>query len=317
MRFDRVLPRPFRQAQSPVRFTNKLLPAFPGPKRRHADADRDADRIVTETVVNPTANALGHLRGRVERCAGHEDRELFSPVARTHVEDSHAAAQQFRNRPQGAVSFDVAERVVDALEIIDVRHQQRQRLLLTMDALDFAVEARFEVAPIEEPGDGINGRHPLQLVEALLNVFARQRQGGWCGEDSCLREIACVEGLSVFAIGEGDHACGTKRTSQGYLQVGSRAVSEPTPGLGLSQIGLPRCVRASENSFARGDAQVFNEDGWVAVRCRNRKRLVIVLVNREGANPRPNVTGNRAQDEGMDARAVGFATEPARERVDA
>ena len=116
MRLDGVLPRPFRQSQSAIRFSNELLSALPGCKGRHANADRDTNGIVTETVVYSPANALGNLRGGFKWGARHQNRKFLPSVTRTHVKDSRAAAEQFGNRPQGAVPFDVAECVVNRLK---------------------------------------------------------------------------------------------------------------------------------------------------------------------------------------------------------
>jgi hypothetical protein len=57
-----------------------------------------------------------------------------------------------------AVAFDSPERIIDAFEVVDVRHQQRDGQLPMLNTLDFAVRTRLEVATIEDASCRVDRR---------------------------------------------------------------------------------------------------------------------------------------------------------------
>ena len=214
------------------------------------------------------------------------------------------------------VSFDVPERVVDALEIVDVDHQHRQRLVLAGGALHFTAKPRLEVAPVEETRDRVNGRNPLQIAETALHAFAGERQRCRRGEDARFRQILRVERLSILAIGQRQNAARTVLAHHRYQQVRVRAVAKATGSVDLVNVGFGADVCPAEDSLSRLDAQMLDEDGRISDRRDDRQRLVIEVVKGERTDPRPQVLGNGAKDQGVGAFAVGFASEASGERID-
>ncbi len=90
-----------------------------------------------------------HRLMRSATCAGHvpcrpwhHDRELFAAVAGAQVEDAHASPKQIGDVAQGPIALEVTEGVVDALEVVDVHHEEREVLLLAAGALDFGLNLR-------------------------------------------------------------------------------------------------------------------------------------------------------------------------------
>ncbi|MCY1310166.1 hypothetical protein D9M70_603330 [compost metagenome] len=55
------------------------------------------------------------------------------------------------------------ERVVEALEVVDINHQQCQRRSLTLCSPGFHGKALIEAAPIGQTGKGILHRNQLKL----------------------------------------------------------------------------------------------------------------------------------------------------------
>ena len=159
--------------------------------------------------MHALADPLGDLDRHLPRGAGHHDGELFTAVASADVENPHATAKQVGDVAERAIAFEVAERIVDALEVVDVHHQQREVLLLAPRALDLGLEARLEISPVEESGDRIDGCDPRQLVEALADALTRECQRGRSGQQPHGREIAIVEGPSIGAVRQCDDGDGS------------------------------------------------------------------------------------------------------------
>ena len=69
----------------------------------------------------------------------HDDGELVAAHARDDVELARAAAQTLADKFEQLIADMVTERIVDALELIEVEAQHRQALA-ALDALDLVVE---------------------------------------------------------------------------------------------------------------------------------------------------------------------------------
>jgi hypothetical protein len=74
----------------------------------------------------------------------------------------------------------VAVRVVDALEVIDVDHENQRGLAGTGDAIDLARQRELELAPVRQAGERIAARELAQAVDHRLQpgvaVAVRIRQ---------------------------------------------------------------------------------------------------------------------------------------------
>ena len=58
--------------------------------------------------------------------------------------------------------------VVDRLEVIDIDHQQRHGLLVTLGAPQLRDQGLFQVGAVPDPGEAIRGREALKFRIGLL-----------------------------------------------------------------------------------------------------------------------------------------------------
>ena len=143
-------------------------------EHRHADRAGERRRLVgdAERRVEGVADAMhdGHdLEGRVRGVeAGQHEHELVAAEARDRVRLAHRRREPLRDRLQQLVAGVVAERVVDALEVVEVE---------------------------EQAGD-LRGV-ALRLREDLLQPLVQQRAVRQAGEDVVLRELVGVRGRDL------------------------------------------------------------------------------------------------------------------------
>src|SRR5512142_2547761 len=103
-----------------------------GAARQRGDADRGGHlerRIVDGEGggLDGGADAVGDDLGAGDADVGQKDAELLAAVAREDVADAQAAAHDLDEARQDGVAAEVAEAVVDLLEVIEVEDDERQR----------------------------------------------------------------------------------------------------------------------------------------------------------------------------------------------
>jgi uncharacterized protein (DUF1778 family) len=128
----------------------------------------DDSEIAVRTFSASSVRALGVGARR-------EDHELLAAVARAQVAAAHRAVQDLRDPQQDLVAGRVAEPVVQALEVVDVDHEDRERLLRALDAPDLAREVVLEEAVVVQPREPVGDRelvqHFVRLLEAVVAVL--------------------------------------------------------------------------------------------------------------------------------------------------
>ena len=77
----------------------------------------------------------------------HDDGELIAAHAGDDVELARAAAQALADKLEQLVADMVAERVVDALEVVEIEAKHGQAFA-TLDTLDFVVELLEQQRPV-------------------------------------------------------------------------------------------------------------------------------------------------------------------------
>jgi hypothetical protein len=70
----------------------------------------------------------------------------------------------------------VADAVVDRLEVVEVEDDQREAAVVAVRAADLAGEHLVEVAPVVEPGEGVEVGKPAVAAALLLRARQRSRQ---------------------------------------------------------------------------------------------------------------------------------------------
>ena len=140
-----------------------------------ADGDRDRGREAGERGPHGKAQALGHRQRLVAVGAGQEHGELLAAEPRGDVGAARGLAQHVGEAPQHLVARLVAERVVDALEVVEVAHQQGA----AVRAAQALEDARLELAPIAQPGERVVLGQVAHVVELACGL---ERGAGLVGE---------------------------------------------------------------------------------------------------------------------------------------
>ncbi len=81
-------------------------------------------------LLDPAADALGHDGRAFQRLVGQDHRKFLAAVARHQIVCAHFAGHGAGDALQTLVAAQVAVGIVVLLEVVDVDHQQRQRLLV-------------------------------------------------------------------------------------------------------------------------------------------------------------------------------------------
>src|SRR4029450_11084458 len=72
----------------------------------------------------------------------------------------------------------MTERVVEALEVIEIEHEDCKRCLVAGASMDFALQGFFEISPIEEAGQRIPNRLSTQrFAQPQISRRARDLLG--------------------------------------------------------------------------------------------------------------------------------------------
>jgi hypothetical protein len=135
------------------------------PSRRFVDDDRCADRGLD--ALRQVVDA-GHLGQQ-----GRDDDEFISAHADHRVLRPDGVAQPLGDDLQQPVAMAVTQRVVDALEVVDVHVDQRDAALRVLRMADHAREARPQVQAVGQAGQRIVLRHVQQLALVGLVLFFR------------------------------------------------------------------------------------------------------------------------------------------------
>ncbi len=140
--------------------------------REGRDADRDGERsraavVPTERrrqqMVRDDLRALGVT-------AGEQQRELVAAGAIGAVAAAQVRTHDLGDRPQEVVAGRVALHVVDRLEVVDVDHDERQRLLVVACLPDTRVELLLEGAVVPETRQAVEERIEAGAVIGLAEL---------------------------------------------------------------------------------------------------------------------------------------------------
>ncbi len=157
--------------------------------RAERDADRhgdDADRGKL-ALVQPFHEPLRGADG-VRRVAGaHDHAELLAAEPADDVLRPNGGAQRVGEMAEQLVADAVSVDVVDALEVVDVEHQHRDRRVRPARLLECVQQLLVEGAVIEEPGERVGAR---LMLEPLADLCVVECERGGVGEPA--REVELV-----------------------------------------------------------------------------------------------------------------------------
>jgi hypothetical protein len=150
--------------------------------REHGDADADVDeqlgRAERERRLHGVGDPLAHGLGRgavARRQVADEDEELVAALPGDEVAGPHGGAQAVGHLAQQIVAEIVPERIVDALEVVEVGERERARAARRPRGIDGLVERGLEGGAVRQPGErvvvGEEGHH----LPARRHGCARRR----------------------------------------------------------------------------------------------------------------------------------------------
>ena len=115
-------------------------------------------------------DALGQLEGVRRLGACQQDREFIAAESRAGVAGANLRLGTARDFLQRLVARQVAEAIVDLLEMIDVDHEAGERLAGTFGARQLFAQPVVEVAPVVPAGEEV-GDPAAQQARAVHRVF--------------------------------------------------------------------------------------------------------------------------------------------------
>ena len=150
---------------------------------RDAEGDRGADRLARRLhleapVGNCPPDALGDLERLLRRGLGQEDGELLPTEPCGHVVVPQLLAEDLCDPFENGVAGEMAVRVVDVPEEIEVGHDDRHRPVHPPRARELLAELYGEVAGVEEAGFRIDARLLLEGGNAQRSVDQEERGDG-------------------------------------------------------------------------------------------------------------------------------------------
>ena len=140
-------------------------------ERREADAHRGAEREARPLVVGLFHGAPESLAEEAEPVAvraARDDREFLAPDAREQILVPHAVSDLRGDARDDRVPRSVAVDVVDALEMIDVEHDETQRRAGAPGVGNLGAEPVDEVAPVEGARHAVLRRRGVELLRVAL-----------------------------------------------------------------------------------------------------------------------------------------------------
>ena len=148
-----------------------------GPAPGHADRHRHGAGEAVELAPHERPDLLGQRqRARLRRARQHE-RELLAPEPRGHVGLAGRRAQEGGEAPQHVVAGVVAQRVVDALEVVEVDDEQRE-VAAGAGVGEVALDRQLEAAAVAQAGERVVRGEVLEALEPARGLDRPHRLVG-------------------------------------------------------------------------------------------------------------------------------------------
>ena len=127
-------------------------------------------------VHHRAPDLIGDADRGAQRRLGERDGEFLAAVARGDVLTPDDLLHRNGNEAQDLIAGEMSEPIVESLEVIDVAHQQSERLVAGLGFCDRAVKLGIEELPVGERRQRIGqtlGPNGLEILLQLLDLFAR------------------------------------------------------------------------------------------------------------------------------------------------
>ena len=137
--------------------------------------------------------------------------ELLAAVARGAVRAlPELSLQGLPHHAQQLVAHRVPEAVVDVLEVVEVEHEQGERLIVAPGPRDLVAQALPEVPVVVEPGEAVDDRLPLDGLLLLLQAVVQL--GVVDGDARLLAERHAERGLLLGEVARVHHLAHLERS---------------------------------------------------------------------------------------------------------
>src|SRR2546430_2687788 len=122
----------------------------------HAEGDGNWTRSTVDRALGyHTAQSFRTHDQALGIASRNNDQEFFPSIAADRIIASHRCSQSSGNFCEHGISNQVAVRVIDILEVIDVRHDYTQRLATPLTSLYLALQKIQYCAPVPHSGQMI------------------------------------------------------------------------------------------------------------------------------------------------------------------
>ena len=136
--------------------------------------------LMVKRTASPSSDAFSD-HGRSGRVSGRQDGdELLAADACAEITGAQFAAHCLRERHQYVVADGMAVAIIDALEVIEVEREHRQRFRRAPGQGDVGIEAGQAHAPVGETGQHVVGGVAARLQQPLQQC---QLRGAGPGRD--------------------------------------------------------------------------------------------------------------------------------------
>src|SRR5439155_14986823 len=176
---DAVTPRPFGLIQGSVCGSQHLLPTLAvigkyGDAHRYRDGSDSPALVFDLEILHLPAELFGSLPDRSLLGRSHHQNELFAAIAGDDILAPRSGQHVLAYCTQHRVPRRVAERVVEALEVVDVDHHYAEGQGAAPGAALFPAERLLEVAAVMEAGQPVMYDLVLQAQVCLCQFPLRQ-----------------------------------------------------------------------------------------------------------------------------------------------
>src|SRR3954453_10024637 len=160
--------------------------------RRDADRDRRAERLARRLLVHAprldrSADPLGDLQRGLLIGAGDDDRELLAAEAGSDVAVAKLSTDRLGKRTQNRIAREMAVRVVEAPEVVEIEHEKGERRSPAGRALELVQQCSLELPCVEQTGLRVDPRLDLELRNVQRAVDEHERRDGEC-DSPCVGE---------------------------------------------------------------------------------------------------------------------------------
>src|SRR5512133_1395950 len=135
------------------------------------------------------------MLGHIQVGLGEQQDKFIAAIPAKNVCLADAGFYPLAQRAQDLISYRVTIGIVNVLEIIQVKHQRRERMVETQEALHLALAQVKESPAVVLPGERISDRELLNL--GMQNGMVRRSRGG-SGKACAQVQVRLGESSRVF-----------------------------------------------------------------------------------------------------------------------